>query len=293
MKVFGIIPSRFGSTRARGKLLRKILGKPLIEWVWQNVSKMSFFEGVFIATDSEEIEGTAKNFGGKIIKTSSLHKCGTDRVAEAARILDIADEDVIVNIQADEPLISSLSIENLVLSLRKARTIDMATLAYQSSNIEEFTNSNVVKVVVDNKNFALYFSRSQIPHYRNGVKKGFTPLEIKKKNYDLSNCFISKKKESPNLKRNLRSDVSSEPSLTGFKFLKHLGIYAYKMDFLQKITNLPLSQLEEKEKLEQLRVLENGYKIKIVISLFDSESVNTEEDFKKVEDTLQTRVQNS
>jgi 3-deoxy-manno-octulosonate cytidylyltransferase (CMP-KDO synthetase) len=138
---------------------------------------MSCFRDVFVATDSEEIEDSVKKFGGKIIKTSSLHKCGTDRVAEAAGILDIDGKDIVVNIQADEPLISSLSIENLILSLRKSETIDMATLAYQSSNIEEFKNSNVVKVVVDNKNFALYFSRSQIPHYHDGIKNNFTFLK--------------------------------------------------------------------------------------------------------------------
>ncbi|MCK4905336.1 3-deoxy-manno-octulosonate cytidylyltransferase [bacterium] len=246
-KVFCIIPARYGSTRAQGKLLRKILDKPLIQWVWLNASKISSFSDVFIATDSEEIENSIKKFGGKIIRTSSSHKCGTDRIAEAARILNLADEDIIVNIQADEPLISSLSVESLVSSLRKSGIIDMATLAYQSSSIKEFQNSNTVKVVVDNNNFALYFSRSQIPFY-NGEKQD------------------------------------------DFVFLKHLGIYAYKMDFLQKIATLPVSLLEEKEKLEQLRALDNDYKIKVVNSLFDSQSVNAEEDFKMVENLLQMQI---
>jgi len=247
MKVFCIIPARFGSTRAKAKLLRKILNKPLIEWVWRNVSKMSFFEGVFIATDSKEIENAAKKFGGKIIKTSSLHKCGTDRVSEAAKILNIDKEDIIVNVQADEPLISSLAIENLISYLKKAEEIDMATLAYKSSDAKSFENSNVVKVVVDKDNFALYFSRSPVPYYRGGIKERFT-------------------------------------------FLKHFGIYSYRMNFLQKIAKLPVSSLEEKEKLEQLRILENGYKIKVIISEFDAESVNVEEDFKAVEKLLRTRL---
>jgi len=274
-KVFCIIPARYGSTRAKGKLLRKILDKPLIEWVWRNASKISSFCDVFIATDSREIEGSVKNFGGKIIKTSSLHKCGTDRVAEAARILDVTDKDIIVNIQAYEPLISSLSIEDLILTLRKSETIDMATLVYQSSNIEEFKNSNVVKVVVDNKNFALYFSRSPIPHCREDKQNSFT-------------SFRNSKKDKG--KEKVDSDFKSAIQ-TGFIFLKHLGIYAYKMNFLQKIAKLPVSRLEEKEKLEQLRVLENGYKIKVVNSLFNSESVNTEEDFKTVENLLQMQIQ--
>lgn len=274
-KVFCIIPARYSSTRARGKVLRKILEKPLIEWVWQNASKMSCFRDVFVATDSEEIEDSVKKFGGKIIKTSSLHKCGTDRVAEAAGILNIDGKDIVVNIQADEPLISSLSIEELILSLRKSQATDMATLAYQSSNIKEFQNSNVVKVVVDRNNFALYFSRSPIPHCRE----------------DKQNCFTSfRNSKKDKGKEKVDSDFKSAIQ-TGFVFLKHLGIYAYKMSFLQKIAGLPVSPLEEKEKLEQLRVLENGYKIKVVDSLSDSESVNTEEDFKTVENMLQTQIQ--
>ncbi|MDD5454486.1 MAG: 3-deoxy-manno-octulosonate cytidylyltransferase [Candidatus Ratteibacteria bacterium] len=249
-KVFCIIPARYGSTRTHGKLLRKILDKPLIEWVWLNVSRMVFFDRVFIATDSEEIEKAAKGFGGKVIKTSSSHKCGTDRVAEAAKILNIEKESIIVNIQADEPLISSLAIENLISCLHKSKEIDIATLAHESSDIKNFENTNIVKVVVDEDNFALYFSRSPIPNYRDGI--------------------------------------------TGdFNFLKHFGVYSYRMDFLQKIAGLPVSSLEEKEKLEQLRVLENGYKIKVIISESDAESVNTEGDFKTVEKLLGRRLENS
>ncbi len=247
MKVFCIIPARYNSKRARGKVLRKILGKPLIEWVWKNVSKMPFFDGIFIATDSEEIENSAENFGGKIIKTSSLHKCGTDRIAEATKILNVSKADIIVNVQADEPLISSLAIKNLISCLKKSEEIGIATLAYKSLNAKDFENTNVVKVVVDKDNFALYFSRSPIPNYRDGINDGFT-------------------------------------------FLKHLGIYAYKMSFLQKIAKLPVSDLEKKEKLEQLRVLENGYKIKVVNSLSDSESVNTEEDFKTIKNLLKKQT---
>ena len=242
-KVFCIIPARYGSTRIPGKPLRKIVGKPLIEWVWRNASKISSFSDVFVATDSEEIIDSVKKFGGKFIKTATSHKSGTDRVAEAARKLNISDRDIIINIQADEPVIHSLSTENLISCLCKSKSINMATLAYLSSKVEDFQNSNVVKIVVDRDNFALYFSRSPIPYCKGNAD--------------------------------------------GFVFLKHLGIYGYKMDFLQKITLLPTSSLEEKEKLEQLRVLENGYKIKVIRSIFDSESVNTEEDFKVLEKILQ------
>lgn len=255
-KVFCIIPARYESTRFRGKPLRKILDKPLIEWVWRNALKVSSFDDVFIATDSEEIIDSAKKFGGKVVETSSFHKSGTDRVAEAARKLNISDGDIIINIQSDEPFISPLSVESLISSLYK-KSIDMATLAYPSSKIEEFQNKNVVKVVVDSNDFALYFSRSPIPHW--GPAR--PPM----------------------------SGAGGEEKQDSFMFLKHLGIYGYKMDFLQKITLLPSSLLEEKEKLEQLRVLENSYKIKVIRSVFDSESVNIEEDLKRIERLLQSK----
>lgn len=243
MKKFCIIPARYESTRFPGKPLYKILGKPLVEWVWQNASKISSFDDVFIATDSEEIEKVAKSFGGRVVKTLSSHKSGTDRVAEAARKLNISGKDIVVNIQSDEPLISPISVENLILSLNES-SFDMATLGYLSSKKEDFYDDNVVKVVIDNNNFALYFSRSSIPHVG----------------------------KSPDGK---------------FSFIKHLGIYAYKMDFLQKIVQFPPSSLEKKERLEQLRVLENGCKIKVIMSEVDSESLNTKEDLGKIKELLQ------
>lgn len=264
-KVFCIIPARYESTRVPGKPLRKILGKPLIEWTWQSALKVSSFRDVFIATDSEEIVDSAKKFGSKVIKTSHFHKSGTDRVAEAARKLNLCDEDIIVNIQSDEPLISPVSVESLISSLNESKSIDMATLVYPSSKIEEFHSNNVVKVVVDSNDFALYFSRSPIPYWK-PVRSPVSGAGGEEKQHD----FMSQRDTS-----------------CGILFLKHLGIYAYKMDFLQKITLLPSLSLEKKEKLEQLRVLENGYNIKIIRSVFDSESVNTEEDFQRIEELLQ------
>ncbi len=268
-KVFCIIPVRYDSTRVPGKPLRKILDKPLIEWTWRNALKVSSFSDVFIATDSEEIVDSAKKFGGKVIRTSSSHKSGTDRVAEAARKLNISRRDIIINIQSDEPLISPLSVEKLISSLYKSISIDMATLAYPSSKIEEFQNNNVVKVVVDSNDFALYFSRSPIPCSKEKVVSDFK----------------SAIRNRPTPKA-MADGCPQSAIQTGFMFLKHLGVYGYKMDFLQKITLLSSSSLEKKEKLEQLRVLENGYKIKVIESISDSESVNTEEDFQRIEKLL-------
>ena len=266
MKTFCIIPARYDSARVRGKLLWDVLDRPLIEWVWKNASKVSSFSDVFIATDSKDIANSAEQFGGKIIMTSSSHQSGTDRVAEAARKLNTADDDIIINIQADEPLISPSSVENLILSLRNSQQIEMATLAYPSSNAEDFKNSNIVKVVVDKDDFALYFSRSPVP-------------------------FLRDENDSFALQQDMGHHVGY-PTVAprGILFLKHLGIYGYRMNFLQHISLLPLSSLEKKEKLEQLRVLENGRKIKVIMSDSDSESINTQEDFEVVERLLKERV---
>jgi 3-deoxy-manno-octulosonate cytidylyltransferase (CMP-KDO synthetase) len=242
-KVFCIIPARYESVRLYGKPLLKILGRPLIEWTWHNASEVSSFSDIFITTDSEKIVDTAKSFGAKVVITSSNHKSGTDRVAEAARKLNISGKDIIINIQSDEPLVSPVSVESLISSLSSSPSINMETLAYPSLKVEEFKDSNVVKVVVDSNDFALYFSRSPIPYWRRKKERDST-------------------------------------------FMKHLGVYGYRMDFLQKFTALPPSSLEKIERLEQLRVLENGYKIKVIMSKSNSESVNTEKDLKDIEKLL-------
>lgn len=239
-KAIAIIPARYDSKRLPGKPLRKILNRPLIEWVYESASKASALDEVFVTTDSEEVISCVKGFGGKVIKTSSHHQSGTDRVGEASKKLHLSPEDVVVNIQSDEPLISPRALKALISSIAGDKGIEMATLIYPSSKRDEFEDANVVKVVVDKDDFALYFSRSPIPHFGLGS----------------SNRFV---------------------------FLKHLGVYGYTMRFLQKIIKITPSSLEKRENLEQLRVLEHGYKIKVVRSLDDSASVNIEEDLKKVE----------
>ncbi len=237
MKIFGIIPARYASTRLHGKPLAQIVGKPMIQHVYERASRCRRLDQVIVATDDGRILEAVRSFGGKCILTRSDHESGTDRLAEAAQLLDLALDDCIVNIQGDEPLVQSAIIDTLVEALLSHPRPDMATLAFASSAKGEFEDANVVKVVTDRDGRALYFSRSPIP-------------------------FPREQKET--------------------FFLKHLGFYAYSRGFLSEFASLPPSELEVIEKLEQLRALENGYSIRVALSPFDSESVDTAEDLEKV-----------
>jgi 3-deoxy-manno-octulosonate cytidylyltransferase (CMP-KDO synthetase) len=239
MKIIGIVPARYDSKRFPGKVLADILGKPLIQRVYEQAKKVELLDDVLVATDNEEIFKVVENFEGKTIMTSSNCRSGTDRLAEVARSLDA---DIFVNIQGDEPLISPEVISKVVQELIKDRTINIATVARKITAEEEFNNPNVVKVVLDNDGFALYFSRAQIPYV--GHPSGLKNL----------------------------SSVS----------YKHIGLYAYRRQFLLNFVRMEQGPLEKVEDLEQLRALENGYKIKVVITESDSIGVDTEEDLERV-----------
>ncbi|MFQ5866967.1 MAG: 3-deoxy-manno-octulosonate cytidylyltransferase [bacterium] len=243
MKIIGIVPARYDSKRFPGKVLADILGKPLIQRVYEQAKKVELLHDVVIATDSEEIFKVVENFEGKAIMTSSNCKSGTDRLAEVATGL-VAD--IFVNIQGDEPLISPEVISKVAQALIEDKTIDIATVARKITTQEELNNPNVVKVVIDNNGFALYFSRAQIPYVRH-------PLELK------SLSFVS---------------------------YKHIGLYAYRREFLLNFVRMEQGLLEKVEHLEQLRALENGYKIKVVITQYDSIGVDTQEDLEKVRKIL-------
>ncbi|MFH1756569.1 MAG: 3-deoxy-manno-octulosonate cytidylyltransferase [Pseudomonadota bacterium] len=238
MKVYGIIPARYGSTRLPAKVLADIAGKPLIQWVYERARKSPSLDRLVVATDDERIAERVRSFGGEVLETSPAHPSGTDRVCEAARILRAQDEDLIVNIQGDQPLFESAMIDELVEPLRNDPSINMGALVYPVCTPEELANPSVVKVVFDRKGFALYFSRSPMP-------------------YVLS--------------------TSSKP-----RYYKHIGPYAYRMEFLTKFTQMERGVLEQAESLEQLRALEHGYRIKVVETKFDSQEVDTSEDLEKV-----------
>jgi len=242
MEAIGVIPARLESQRLSRKLLRKIFGKPIIQWTWENAKRAHLLDRLIVACDSSEIVDTVKEFGGEAVLTSLDHRSGSDRVAEAVRDIDVR---IIVNIQADEPLIHPSVIDSLVSCMTDNPSILMATVKKKIDDEDEINDTSIVKVVTDKDNFALYFSRFSIPFLREKSK-----------------------------------DVV---------YYKHLGIYAYTKDFLFTFKNLPFSYLEECEKLEQLRALEAGYKIKVIETKFDSWGVDTEEDLGKVESILSQR----
>lgn len=238
MKVVGIIPARFESTRFPGKPLAKILNKPMIQWVYEGAKKAKSLEAIIVATDSQQIYNQVKDFGGEVVLTSKQHSSGTSRVAEAATQLNV---EIVVNIQGDEPLITPYAIEEAVNPLLVDSTIYMSTLKHKITDEDELFSPNVVKVVTDKAGFALYFSRALIP-------------------------FVTQ-------------------PYTSYVY-KHIGIYVYRKDFLLKLVQLPSTPLEQVEKLEQLRVLENGYKIKVVKTNYTSIGVDTQEDLEKVSKIL-------
>ncbi len=238
MTALGVIPARWGSTRFEGKVLAKIAGKPMIQHVWERARQAESLDQVLIACDDPKILKAAQDFGAEAIMTSKHHASGTDRIAEAIQNIK---SNIVVNIQADEPLINPQVIDDLVQVLEKDSTSVMATVIKVIKNKEDLNNPNVVKVVLDHEHNALYFSRSLIPYYREGKE---------------------------------------------ITFYKHLGIYAYRRDFLLTFTKLPKSKLENIEQLEQLRALEAGYKIKTVLTERDTIAVDTPEDLQKVETFL-------
>jgi len=241
MDVIGVIPARYSSTRFQGKVLADIMGKPMIQHVWERVKQARMLDEVIIACDHEEVADIARGFGAKVVMTSKAHACGTDRIAEVINPLDVK---IVVNIQADEPLIHPTMIDSVARALLDDLKVSMATVMKKVEDLTSINDPNVVKVVTDKNGFALYFSRNAIPYLA------------------------------------ANSDIK-EPV-----YFKHIGLYGYTKDFLFIYKNLPVSNLESIEKLEQLRVLEEGFKIKVIETKFDTIGIDTPEDLAKVEEYL-------
>lgn len=245
MKILGLIPARYASTRYPGKPLAKILDKPMIQWVYERASIV--FDNVFVATDDERIAQTVSAFGGKYIMTSNNHQSGTDRCAEA---LDLVEKelkisfDVVVNIQGDEPFVHPKQL-SLLTELFSDEKTEITTLVKPFDLTEDIFNSNKPKVVLGSNKRALYFSRSVIPHLR-GV---------------MENKWQS-----------------------SHSYYKHIGLYAYRSDVLREITKLKQSPLEIAESLEQLRWIENGYQIKAEITNLETIAIDTPDDLDKAID---------
>ena len=240
MDAIGIIPARYGSTRFEGKVLKDLCGKPVIQHVYERAKKAKLLDDLIIAADDDRIIKTVEGFGGKVVFTSKSHSTGTDRLTEVVNAMDVR---VIVNIQGDEPLINPLIIDDLVRAMQDYPQIAMATVVKKSYSMDEFKSPDVVKAIINDENFALYFSRSPIP----------TLLKPDKENF----------------------------------FYKHIGIYAYNKDFLFTFKKLPASYLETHERLEQLRALEQGYRIKVIETKFETVGVDTPEDLALAKQILE------
>ena len=251
MKITAVIPARYSSTRFEGKALADILGKPMVQHVYERTARAKLVGSVIVATDDERIASVVRSFGGHAEMTSRDHESGTDRLAEVAARLDC---DIVVNVQGDEPLIEPAMIDEGIAPLIEDEAITVGTLKSRIRNLHDFLSPNVVKVVTDREGIALYFSRSPLPHFRDKW-----------------------------------NDLKDESFASG-KLLcyKHVGLYVYRREFLLKYAQMPPTFLEMAEKLEQLRVLENGYRIKVVETSYDSIGVDTPADRERVLEKLKS-----
>lgn len=258
-KALVVIPARYGSTRFAGKPLAVIAGVPMIVRVLQRAQKIRNADAVIVATDDPRIRAVVEDAGGAAVMTSSEHATGTSRVREAAARYP---HGIVVNVQGDEPLLPVAAVEKLIDALRADRSLEMATLASSLDDLAEFRRPDVVKVVCDRAGNALYFSRSPIPH------PGF-PL------FDAA------------------SDASikiAERHEHHLRFLRHVGVYAYRRKLLTRFPRLRPGPLEALERLEQLRAIENGVRIRVVVCRCDSIGVDRPEDLRRVERALRERT---
>lgn len=245
-----VIPARFGSTRLQGKPLLDIAGKPMIQWVYEQALK-SNAESVIVATDDERIFNAVKAFGGDVEMTATTHQSGTDRLQEVASIKGFSGEDIIVNVQGDEPLIPPEVINQVAENLCCHIEAGIATLCEKITDIATVMNPNAVKVVTDNDGFALTFSRAPIPWARDSFEKSITTLP------------------------------------EHGAWFRHVGIYAYRVSFLHEFVLWPPSAIEQLEKLEQLRALSNGVDIHVAQASCDIPAgVDTDNDLQRVRGLL-------
>ena len=246
MKFIAVIPARYASTRFPGKPLAMLGGKTVIQRVCEQA--VNVLPEVYVATDDERIFKAVEAFGGHAVMTRADHKSGTDRIQEAVE-KTCTDADVIINIQGDEPFVQPSQIETLMHLFDDPET-QIGTLGKRFETIEAVRNPNSPKIVTDRRGFALYFSRSVIPHIRG---------------------------------------VETDEWMSFYPFLKHLGVYAYRREVLAKVTRLPQSPLEKAESLEQLRWLENGYRIRVGLTDVETVGIDTPEDLDRAEQFLKEK----
>lgn len=243
MKIIGVIPARYQSTRFAGKVLAEINGKPMIQHVYEQTKKCKWLKDVIIACDDPRVQQVADNFGATTVMTDPDHVSGSDRIVEAIKSVPC---DMVINVQGDEPLIQASVINQLVDVMVHDDSLVMGTVIKAIQDKTDLDDPNVVKVVVNQRQEAMYFSRARIPYERNHE---------------------------------------------GLVYCKHLGIYAYTRDFLLEYSNMPKSKIELTESLEQLRVLDAGYKIKTVTTDIETIGVDTPADLIKVEQYMREHIQ--
>ncbi|MEI6894117.1 MAG: 3-deoxy-manno-octulosonate cytidylyltransferase [Colwellia sp.] len=250
-----VIPARYQSSRLPGKVLADIQGKPMIQWVVEK-AQLSGARQVIVATDNDDVAAVVTSFGGEVCKTRSDHQSGTERLAEVMQQYQFSDDEIIVNVQGDEPFIPPVNIaqvaNNLANQQKNRDVARMSTLAININSVDEAFNPNAVKVILDKDGYALYFSRATIPYDR---------------------------------KRFLNADSNTQENIQaiGDFYLRHVGIYAYRAGFIKDYVNWPTSELEQVEALEQLRVLYQGEKIHVAVanSHVPVEGVDTPDDLAK------------
>jgi len=247
-----VVPARHDSSRLPGKVLLPLAGKPMLQWVCERARTARRVAAVWVATDDARIAQAARGFGAEVVLTAATHTSGTDRIAEAAWSLKWAVEDIVVNLQADEPLMPPALIDQVSELLEAHAEAAIATLASPIASLEEFLDPNAVKVVTDLAGRALYFSRAPVPWDRDGAAAG----------------------------------PASQRSFAGAR--RHIGLYAYRVGALRRFAALAPSALEMREKLEQLRALENGLEIRVATAVeAPGQDVNTPEDLERARAQLQ------
>ncbi|KAF0179156.1 MAG: 3-deoxy-manno-octulosonate cytidylyltransferase (CMP-KDO synthetase) [Nitrospirae bacterium] len=258
MPAIVVIPARFGASRFPGKPLASLAGKPMIQHVYENAARAKRAQAVFVATDSEQIAEAVRAFGGAAVMTSDAHQSGTDRIAEAVQTIMaggmfLGIDDIIVNVQGDEPLLNPAMVDE-VISVMKDPKAEIGTLVKRIDKAEDLFNPNVVKTVFSHDGYALYFSRAPIPYHRDLFARWGTTF--------------------------------SDEQLADVIMYKHYGIYAYRRGTLERFAKMLPTPLEQTEKLEQLRALEQNIAIKVGITDFNTIGVDTPEDLERVRQWL-------
>ncbi len=249
-RIVAVIPARYAATRFPGKVLAPILGKPMVQWVFERTKQSRYVDAVWIATDHPEVKRVAEGFGARVILTSPNARSGTDRIAEAVQNVPV---DIVVNIQGDEPMIEAGAVDKAIEPFFNDDRLQVSTLVRPAQNLEEVEDVNTARVIFDRNHDAIYFTRGIVPYNR---------------------------------------DLPDRTQwLAHFQYFQHVGVYVYRKEFLLKFAAWPETPLEKIEKLEQLRILEHGYKIRVVESDYVPICVDVPEDIPRVEAILKKEVQ--